>query len=401
MPEPDAAHPIARLIRFATSPRVAVPLVLAAGLPGLSYNVSIIVQKLADGPDHDDFRDFYVAIHVAQTEGWQHLFDMGAAHRLAVSLGLATGLGPVANPPPLAWLMLPVVQLPYRVAYDVWGALMLACLLLAWRLVTSWDGWREMLSLLAFLSFFVVMKALVQGQIVPFLALSVALAWWLLERDRPVLAGLALGGIALKPQIAILVPIALLAAGFRRTAVVWALVTLGLALASLLQLGGAGLAEYGDELRVISQLDQPYMRVGGSIPVPALDLVLQLAMIPLTILAAWRSRGWGPAVPIAAGLAGSLFVTPHVNPQDFTLLLLAGWLLLGTGLWPLARWPFLALGAAILIVEVAIHIPGPLPAFEAAWVSLIALFPQRTATIGQERERFSPPPSLEPSSPVG
>jgi len=391
---------IRRLIETATTPPIAVPLVLAAGVPGLAYNLWIIGQKLVSGPDHDDFRDFFIAVRVAQAEGWPHLYDLAAAHRLAVALGLASGLGPVANPPPLAWLMLPVVQLPYRAAYDVWGALMVACLLGAWWLVTPREGWRQVLSLLAFLSFFVVMKAVVQGQIVPFVALCIALAWWLLERDRQVLAGLVLGGIALKPQIAILVPFALLAAGFSRTAMAWAVITLALALASGLQLGVVGLAGYGDELRTISHLDQPYMRVGGAIPIEGLALVLQLGMIPLTLLAAWRNRGHGAALPISAGLAGSLFVTPHVNPQDFTLLVLAGWLFLRTELWPVARWPFLVLGGAIVVFEVAVHVPGPLPAFEAAWVALLAMFPPRVPhPIGQED--LPGPVTLAPSPPVG
>jgi hypothetical protein len=48
------------------------------------------------------------------------------------------------------------------------------------------------------------------------------------------------------------------------------------------------------------------------------------------LLAAWLARGRGPDVPLAAGVAASLLLSPHTTPGDFVLLLLPVWLLLKT-----------------------------------------------------------------------
>src|SRR5205807_1823531 len=52
------------------------------------------------------------------------------------------------------------------------------------------------------------------GQVSLLVVAAVALSWWLLSRGRPWLAGLALSALILKPQIAFLVPLALLLAGY-------------------------------------------------------------------------------------------------------------------------------------------------------------------------------------------
>jgi hypothetical protein len=56
--------------------------------------------------------------------------------------------------------------------------------------------------------------------------------------------------------------------------------------------------------------------------------VAQLLAVALSLAAAWRRRGRGTAIPIAAGILGSLLFTPYVGFQDFAMLVLAGWLVL-------------------------------------------------------------------------
>ncbi len=46
------------------------------------------------------------------------------------------------------------------------------------------------------------------------------------------------------------------------------------------------------------------------------------------MVAAWRWRGHGVEIPIAAGITGSLLFTPYVGFQDFAMLVVAGWLVL-------------------------------------------------------------------------
>ena len=54
--------------------------------------------------------------------------------------------------------------------------------------------------------------------------------------------------------------------------------------------------------------------------------VAQAIVAVATLAAAWRSRGGGTAIPIAAGITGSLLFTPYVGFQDFAMLVVAGWL---------------------------------------------------------------------------
>ena len=55
-------------------------------------------------------------------------------------------------------------------------------------------------------------------------------------------------------------------------------------------------------------------------------------MLGVAVVAAWRQRGIGPARPIATGLVASLLFTPYVGFQDFAMLVVAGWLLIRSGL---------------------------------------------------------------------
>jgi len=59
------------------------------------------------------------------------------------------------------------------------------------------------------------------GQVVPLVAAGVVVSWRLLREEKQIAAGLALAVIFLKPNTAILVPVALLAAGRYRAFVAW------------------------------------------------------------------------------------------------------------------------------------------------------------------------------------
>jgi hypothetical protein len=109
-------------------------------------------------------------------------------------------------PPMILLLILPLGWLGYSMALAVFligeSALLLACLR---RILTPRWAWLPLLAWPGFL-----MNGL-SGQNAPLSASCFAAAALWLER-RPVLAGCCLGGLACKPQLAVCVPIALLAA---------------------------------------------------------------------------------------------------------------------------------------------------------------------------------------------
>src|SRR5207248_10229866 len=75
------------------------------------------------------------------------------------------------------------------------------------------------------------------GQVSVLIVAVVAGSWWLIRRDQPWVAGLTLSLLILKPQLAFLVPPALLLAGFGRVFVSWLLGTAVLGAAALLMVG--------------------------------------------------------------------------------------------------------------------------------------------------------------------
>src|SRR5207302_11463606 len=74
--------------------------------------------------------------------------------------------------------------------------------------------------------------------------------------------------------------------------------------------------------------------VGGMVGLGPVLIVLQLAIAALTIFSAWRHRGRGIELAMAAGIFGSLLVTPYIGFQDFLMLVLASLMVLREGALP-------------------------------------------------------------------
>src|SRR5260370_21352429 len=98
-----------------------------------------------------------------------------------------------------------------------------------------------------------------------------------------------------------------------------------------------------------------------------------------TLAAGWRWRGHGTAIPIAAGITGSLLITPYVGFQDFAMLVVAGWLVARTHPTP---WQ-----VALLVVGFALL---PLVLSVLAVPILVAQVPRPAALIWQA-PRNAPP----------
>src|SRR5207249_3370049 len=161
----------------------------------------------------------YGAALNAWQHGYGHLYDF-AGQKAAVE-GLGAYWSPFINPPPLAWLGTLFLPLPFDVAVVLWTALVFAAALLAWYLVAPGAGLTRAAHLALYVGLFPTAFGLMVGQPVALVAAAVAGAWWLAERDRPLAAGIVLSLVAIKPQLALLVPLCLLVAGRRRMFVAW------------------------------------------------------------------------------------------------------------------------------------------------------------------------------------
>jgi len=277
----------------------------------------------------NDFRLAYGAALVGIRNGYSHLYDLEAQRSAIESLGAGFNPQPFISPPPLAWLATPLVLLPFSIALVVWTVLLLVALVWTWYLLAPGGGLAKFAHLALLIGVFPVAFGVMVGQPGALVAAAVAAAWWLMRRDHPVWAGLALSLIVLKPQMAFLIPLCLLVSGHARTFGAWLAASLIIGLIALALLGPDGVARYRD---VLAQTQTPAWdstrrySISGPIGLGPLLNVTQVLVVAIAVFAAWRHRREGPEIPIAAGIVGSLLATPYLGFQDFVMLVVAGWL---------------------------------------------------------------------------
>jgi len=322
----------------------------------------------------NDFRLIYGAALTALRHGYSHLYDLSAQKATVEGLGAGFYWSPFLNPPPLVWLATPFTLVPFNVAIVLWTVFLLVAAVLAWY-VAAPGGWLTRAAHLAlWLGLFPVAFGLMVGQPVALVAAAVAASCWLADRNHPVLAGLALSVIAIKPQVALLVPLCLLVSGHTRMFGSWLVATGLMVLVALAALGPDGMHRYSDVLSLASQWE-PTRRyaVAGPLGLGPQIYAVQAIVVVAAVVAAWRHRHAGAEVPIAAGITASLLFTPYVGFQDFAMLVVAGWLALRAqpspwqvGLlvvgYALLELALLVLAIPILLAEAAFLISLAMPA---------------------------------------
>jgi hypothetical protein len=285
---------------------------------------------------------------------------------------------PFVYAPLSALALTPIAQLPFAAALAVYTALgMVAVILSAWlmhRYVLP-APLRSLPTLVVVVATFSVPISwdILMANWDAFMLLALVGAAALLPR-RPVLAGMLLAILFVKPQVAFLVPVALLIA--RQ----WRLL-LGLAvgvgvwgISTLVMVGTHGTAQWIHIATAIGTI-QAAMAVGipgllalAGIPTAAIDLVIALGAVAATLLF-WILRCHlhaDPAMAIGLGILASLLLAPHVNLQDPCLLAL-----------PLCLWgrtrPRQALAAALLLSFTALPYASIVGVPQEAHLELLAM----------------------------
>lgn len=356
------------------------PLWLAAALVaafwGAVYDLGRTAALFIQHPYHIDFRVFYVAGQAGWERGWPAIYDLQALRSLSSGFPATERyIDPsltFVSPPLLAWMVAPLTALPLPAAYVVWTAISLAALVGAWYLAAPYGGLAKLSLLLLALALWPVMDCLYLGQpSLDVLALT-ALAWWLCARDRPLAAGFALAlAMAMKPHIVVLVPVALLVSGRYRVFAAWAAGMAVLAAASLIAIGPSGMASWWRVL-VYQQSDVGHYfftmaQFFGRGPVTYGAEAL-LAVLALVI--AWRRRTELEMV-FAAGLVGSVASAFHIHQDDFSLLILAAWLVLRTAPPQWHRWWLLS--GVVTMQLVTLSVPAPQLLWDVVWLVILAL----------------------------
>ena len=282
----------------------------------------------------NDFRLDYAAATLGLHRGYSHLYDLAAQRQAILDLGPNFNVQAFISPPPLAWLATPLTLLPFTAALAVWTGLLLAALLWTWYVAAPGSKPSRAAHLLLWLGVFPVAFGVLVGQPGALVAAAVATAWWLIRKDRDVAAGIVLSLALVKPQLALLVPLCLLVAGYRRTFFAWLVSALVIGGVTLAVLGADGVNRYREALLMTQgpawDITRRYAISGLVGQGPLLNLV-QATVVGLVLVAAWRRRRPGPEIPIAAGISGSLLFSPYLGFQDLLMLVVAGWLIVRAG----------------------------------------------------------------------
>ena len=321
------------------------------------------------------------------------LYDPTAQSNVQAALG-AKALSWFVSPPYVAIAFVPFGLLPYAASALLWTAIAFALLFWSLRAASRLHPSLASLStgrvLLVVFSCQVVLELFGGGQdSVVVLAAMVGSAT-LLQRDRPFTAGLLLSCAAIKPQLAILIPVVLVLGHAWR-------VLIGAGVGGVLLVGATsavlGWATWWDWLEALrSPLYQVEVVDGqawkattlqglidslGGHAYPAGMAVVWLVAAGMVVLATGRRlRAFGPgAVPtilITVVPLVTVLITPHAMVYDLVVVIPAVvWLIDRHGSAAVRSW--VACGFVLLLVAPLLHLtsraaPWPLSVAGAPWV---------------------------------
>lgn len=265
----------------------------------------------------------FVAGHTAAA-----IYDPAALRPVQLALGLEPGASyPFAYPPSFMLIVWPLGQLPGWLSFVVLMAVTLPLYLWA----TLGRNWRWP-ALVAALAAPTTATALVSGQS-GFLAAALLAGGMRLAADSPLAAGVLLGLLTYKPQLGLLVPVALVAARLWRTLIVAAATALLLVLLTSLLFGAETWPAWVAALPGFSrQFAAESTEIVHLMPT-VLAALLQLGVAPATAqLAQWAATAaaasvvWalfrsGPHLLASAGLlVAALLATPYAFVYDMPIL---------------------------------------------------------------------------------
>ena len=391
---------ISRLRQAQTLPRPA-PAPLATRLPPIWLSASALTAAIAvvfgvqrwiehfqTDPAAQDLSLHVVAARVGLTHGWSHIYDAGLQKEAAAAVAsrlVIDSMHVYVSPPPAAWMLAPFAYQPPAASYVVWTVLSLAMFIAAGWLLIPGPNFTRITVLLVSLALWPVHYELWQGQtIMPTLAL-LGLSFWLIERDRWVLCGIAMAvAFCFKPQDALLVPLALLVSGRWPPVAVFAGAGALIALVFAATLGAAGIAGWLSDLALIhgdprnAPLTYSFFFGQG-----AFTSVVEIGLGIAALVLAWRRRSRLDLV-FCLGLVGTTMSAAYLHEHDITILVLGAWIVLRSRPSVVQRvWLLAGIAAAQVI---AIGQPIPMLLWEPAWMILLALEPRLSTLVLQPRE---------------
>lgn len=347
------------MLRWAARDRKTIYLSMlvlgACAFVTMVYGLKIWGDFASLRPELGDFRALWSYGVIAASHPASDLYDPAKLDALQVALGLREGApNPFPYPPIAILLFRPLAWLPYPAAYVVWTVATLA--LFAGAVMATCS--RLAICVAGVLVAPVTTSCIAAGQ-TGFLTAALLVAGLRLAGSRPVLGGVLIGLLAYKPQMAMLVPIAFVAAGNWR-----AILAAGV---TVLVLAGVATAVYGagiwaDWLAMLpgylDLFDNDPVKMGlkptimanlqlAGVGLPAAKIVQDVAAVVVAALV-WRCvRRDAGRLGTAAVLVGTVLATPHALIYDLPIVVAALALLIEARL---RRDPAFALGEIVILL---------------------------------------------------
>lgn len=282
----------------------------------------------AGRPFGDDFINYWSAAFLAWHGRAAEIYGWSAFHAFEERVvGAALDFYHYSYPPVLPVLSAPLAVVPYVPALFVWLFAGWLCFFLALRTVRSDRG-----VLVLALATPAVFISLVGGQNGTFTAAFLGGGLSLLER-RPVVAGILLGLLIQKPQLGVLLPVALLAGGHFRALSAAAITAVVLVLASVLLFGPDIWATYFHNAGILREailesgsgvwhrmlsVFVAARRLGVGIPAAyGVQAVFALA-VAATVAVAWH-RDLPAAAKNTVLVVGTFLATPYLQDYDLVV----------------------------------------------------------------------------------
>jgi hypothetical protein len=305
-------------------------------LPAAQLYARVWRNCLAAQHPFNDFYALWSAAKLSLTPDVARLYDFDflTAFRTGLGIGFEPSMAYAHLPysyPPLSLLFLfPLGFLSYKAAYLAWTAATFALFALAVLGRPATRYWPLGAAMLLLLPADVYSVLFGQNG---FLSAALLVAGLRLAGPRPILAGLCLGLLAYKPQLAVLVPVALAAAGHWRAFAATALAALLLAALSGAIFGWplwhdwlvtapqltADLRAHGQKAwPIVPTVMSNLLAAGMSWPwAAAIQAAVAAIVIPIVWIVFRRATG---DLAIAALLAGTFLATPYAFIYDMPII---------------------------------------------------------------------------------
>lgn len=276
------------------------------------------------------FGDFFALWSYAKiltTHQATELYDLATLHARQVALGMeSSAQNPFPYPPTFLILLWPLGLLPYDAAYLAWTAGTLALFIWAVLLTCS----RLPLSVIGVIVAPTSIACIGSGQS-GFLAAALITAGVRLAGSRPVLSGILIGILSYKPQLGLLVPVALASAGLWPAFGVACATVIGLAAITTITFGWAvwpawismlpayaAMFDRNAVLKYIPTVLGNLQMIGVALPIA--KAIQGLAAIVVAVLV-WRCFRRNPTrLATAALLVGTFLATPHAFLYDMPMM---------------------------------------------------------------------------------